>query len=37
MNLHNDDEAFDFKINESFAKKYEEKKQREELSKRNVL
>lgn len=37
MNLNDDDEGFNFKINEKFAKKYEEKKQREEFSKRNVL
>ncbi|CAO3668362.1 unnamed protein product [Umbelopsis vinacea] len=33
MNLNDDDEGFNFKINEKFAKKYEEKKQREEFSK----
>lgn len=37
MNLNDDDEGFNFKINEKFAKNYEEKKQREEFSKRNVL
>jgi hypothetical protein len=34
MDLNGDDETFDFKINEEFAKKYEHNKQREELGKR---
>ncbi|KAI9289760.1 KRI1-like family C-terminal-domain-containing protein [Umbelopsis sp. AD052] len=33
MDLNGDDETFDFKINEEFAKKYEHNKQREELGK----
>ena len=37
MDLNGDDETFDFKINEEFAKKYEHNKQREELGKRTSI
>lgn len=37
MDLNGDDETFDFKINEEFAKRYEHNKQREELGKRTSI
>jgi hypothetical protein len=37
MDLNGDDDTFDFKINEDFAKKYEHNKQREELGKRTSI